>query len=75
MGLLDGRNAIVTGSARGLGLAMAGRFGEEGARVVLADIDAAALEEAQHKLGARGLTVSPCPADVTTWPGRRRRTR
>jgi 3-oxoacyl-[acyl-carrier protein] reductase len=65
MGLLDGRNAIVTGSARGLGLAMAERFGEEGARVVLSDIDAAALEEAQHKLTARGLEVSARPADVT----------
>jgi 3-oxoacyl-[acyl-carrier protein] reductase len=65
MGLLDGRNAIVTGSARGLGLAMAERFGEEGARVVLSDIDAAALEEAQHKLAARGLEVSARPADVT----------
>ena len=65
MGLLDGRNAIVTGSARGLGLAMAERFGEEGARVVLSDIDAAALEEAQDKLTARGLEVSTRPADVT----------
>lgn len=65
MGLLDGRNAIVTGSARGLGLAMAERFGEEGARVVLSDIDAAALEEAQDKLTARGLQVSARPADVT----------
>ena len=65
MGLLDGRNAIVTGSARGLGLAMAERFGEEGARVVLSDIDAAALEEARHKLTARGLEVSARPADVT----------
>jgi 3-oxoacyl-[acyl-carrier protein] reductase len=65
MGLLDGRNAIVTGSARGLGLAMAERFGEEGARVVLSDIDAAALEEAQYKLTARGLEVSARPADVT----------
>jgi 3-oxoacyl-[acyl-carrier protein] reductase len=65
MGLLDGRNAIVTGSARGLGLAMAERFGEEGARVVLCDIDAAALEEAQDKLAARGLEVSARPADVT----------
>jgi len=65
MGLLDGRNAIVTGSARGLGLAMAERFGEEGARVVLSDIDAAALEEAQDKLTARGLEVSARPADVT----------
>lgn len=65
MGLLDGRNAIVTGSARGLGLAMAERFGAEGARVVLSDIDAAALEEAQHKLSADGLEVSAVPADVT----------
>ena len=65
MGLLDGRSAIVTGSARGLGLAMAERFGEEGARVVLSDIDATALEEAQSKLAARGLEVSAFPADVT----------
>lgn len=65
MGLLDGRNAIVTGSARGLGLAMAERFGEEGARVVLSDVDAAALEEAQDKLTARGLQVIARPADVT----------
>jgi 3-oxoacyl-[acyl-carrier protein] reductase len=65
MGLLDGRNTIVTGSARGLGLAMAERFGAEGARVVLSDIDAAALEEAQHKLSADGLEVSAIPADVT----------
>jgi 3-oxoacyl-[acyl-carrier protein] reductase len=65
MGLLDGRNAIVTGSARGLGLAMAERFGAEGARVVLSDVDAAALEEAQHKLSADGLEVSAIPADVT----------
>lgn len=65
MGLLDGRNAIVTGSARGLGLAMAERFGEQGAHVVLSDIDAAALEEAQYKLMARGLEVSARPADVT----------
>jgi len=65
MGLLDGRIAIVTGSARGLGLAMAERFGAEGARVVLSDIDAAALEEAQHKLTADGLEVSAIPADVT----------
>jgi 3-oxoacyl-[acyl-carrier protein] reductase len=65
MGLLDGRNAIVTGSARGLGLAMAERFGAQGARVVLSDIDAAAVAEAQHKLSADGLEVTAIPADVT----------
>lgn len=65
MGLLDGRSAIVTGSARGLGLAMAERFGEEGARVVLSDIDAAALAEAQSKLAAQGIPVTALTADVT----------
>ena len=65
MGLLDGRNAIITGSARGLGLAMAMRFGEEGARVVLSDIDASALEEARSKLAARGFEVAAHAADVT----------
>jgi 3-oxoacyl-[acyl-carrier protein] reductase len=65
MGLLDGRNAIITGSARGLGLAMAERFGEEGARVVLSDIDASALKEAQSKLAARGFEVTALPANVT----------
>ncbi len=65
MGLLDERNVIVTGSARGLGLAMAERFGEQGAGVVLSDIDATALEEAQHKLTAQGLKVTARPADVT----------
>src|SRR3984885_16078202 len=65
MGLLDGRNAIVTGSARGLGLAMAERFGEEGANVVLRDVDAAALQQAQASLAERGFGVSAVPADVT----------
>ena len=65
MGLLDGRNAIITGSARGLGLAMAERFGEEGARVVLSDIDASALDEARSKLAARGFEVTALAADVT----------
>ena len=65
MGLLDGRSAIVTGSARGLGLAMAERFGEEGARVVLSDIDAAALEDSRSRLAARGFEVTALVADVT----------
>jgi 3alpha(or 20beta)-hydroxysteroid dehydrogenase len=38
MGRLDGRIAIVTGAARGMGAATARRFVEEGARVVVADV-------------------------------------
>ncbi|HKS63482.1 MAG TPA: SDR family oxidoreductase [Xanthobacteraceae bacterium] len=39
MGKLDGKTAIVTGGARGIGLAIARRYIAEGARVVIADID------------------------------------
>jgi NAD(P)-dependent dehydrogenase (short-subunit alcohol dehydrogenase family) len=43
--LLDGRVAIVTGAAKGIGLAVARRFGAEGATVVLADIADAPAQE------------------------------
>ena len=49
---LSGRVAIVTGGATGLGRATVERFVEEGARVVIADVDAARGEELATKLGA-----------------------
>jgi NAD(P)-dependent dehydrogenase (short-subunit alcohol dehydrogenase family) len=48
---LSGKIAIITGAARGIGLACAKRFIAEGARVVLADIDERGATEAKH-LGA-----------------------
>jgi glucose 1-dehydrogenase len=48
---LKDKVAIVTGAARGIGLAIAQRYVAEGARVTLADIDAAAGEAAAHALG------------------------
>ena len=51
MALLAGRTAVVTGGAQGLGLAIAGRFIAEGARVVLGDLDADATRAAAESLG------------------------
>src|SRR6266545_2993225 len=48
---LKDKVAIVTGAARGIGLAIARRYVAEGARVTIADIDAAAGEAAARALG------------------------
>ena len=62
MGLLEGRRAIVTGAAQGIGLAIARRFGEEGAAVLIADLDEAGAREAAA--GLPGFAVGMA-CDVT----------
>lgn len=52
--LLENKVAIVTGGARGIGYAVAQRFLEEGARVVIADVDEDAGSKAVQDLGAYG---------------------
>jgi NAD(P)-dependent dehydrogenase (short-subunit alcohol dehydrogenase family) len=52
MGKLDNKVAIVTGGARGIGLAIAKRYVAEGARVIVADIDEAAGKAAVTSLGS-----------------------
>ena len=51
---LDGKTAIVTGAAGGIGYAIARRFLEDGARVVIADLDAEKGEQAEADLGKLG---------------------
>jgi 3-oxoacyl-[acyl-carrier protein] reductase len=51
MSLLDGRTAVVTGGAQGIGLEIARVLVENGARVVIGDVDAAAVEKAVADLG------------------------
>lgn len=62
---LDRRTAVVTGAARGIGLAIVEALGEAGARVVLTDMNAAALGEAVDSLSAKGLRVDGELLDVT----------
>ena len=50
MGVLDGKAAIVTGSARGIGRATAELLAENGARVVINDLDADVAEQAAGEI-------------------------
>ena len=50
MGRFDGRVAVVTGAARGIGFGTATRFAEEGASVAVLDLDESAAAEAAAKL-------------------------
>jgi 3-oxoacyl-[acyl-carrier protein] reductase len=50
MGLLDGKAAIITGSARGIGRATAELFISEGARVLINDIDGDVAEQAAGEI-------------------------
>src|ERR1700745_604070 len=50
----EGRGAVITGGANGIGFATATEFARRGARVVLADVDKPALERAAARLHAEG---------------------
>ncbi|MCV7424811.1 3-oxoacyl-ACP reductase FabG [Mycobacterium yunnanensis] len=64
MSLLDGRTAVVTGGAQGIGFAIAERYVAEGAHVVLGDLDLAATEAAVERLGGREVAAA-VRCDVT----------
>jgi gluconate 5-dehydrogenase len=62
---LTGRTALITGSSKGIGYAIAGALASAGARVVLNARNAQALEQARAALSADGFEVHAAAFDVT----------
>jgi 3-oxoacyl-[acyl-carrier protein] reductase len=61
----EGRVAVVTGSARGIGAAIARRFAREGAHVVVADIDAEGAQSTANEITSGGDVAIGVHADVS----------
>ncbi|HKW88256.1 MAG TPA: SDR family NAD(P)-dependent oxidoreductase [Candidatus Acidoferrales bacterium] len=62
---LSGQSALVTGASRGIGLAIARRLGQMGARVAMCARDAKRLEQASATLSREGIQNLAFPADVS----------
>lgn len=63
---LRGKVAVVTGAASGIGRAMAERFGREGMRLVLADVEQGALDATAAELAADGVELTSIRVDVSS---------
>ena len=61
---IEGKVALVTGAASGIGRAAALRFADEGARVVVADIDSPGAQKTAAAITGRGATAVAVAADV-----------
>jgi len=57
--------AVVTGAASGIGRALAQRFAQAGMKVVLADVETAALEEARREIESSGAAALAVRTDVS----------
>ena len=66
MDRLKGKTALVTGAAHGIGRAIAQLFGEEGAHVVLTDIDREAGEAAAAEMCGAGFEAAFCHGDAAS---------
>ncbi|WP_430335957.1 3-oxoacyl-ACP reductase FabG [Rhodococcus sp. ACT016] len=65
MPLLNKRAAVITGGAQGIGYAIARRFVDEGAKVILGDVDSTSLQNAAERLGGPEVALG-VRCDVTS---------
>ncbi|MDB5846706.1 MAG: short-chain dehydrogenase [Rhodoferax sp.] len=63
---LDGKTALVTGSGRGIGNAIARALGRAGAKIVVNDLDGAVCEAAVRELVSEGIRARAAPFDVSS---------
>ena len=62
---LDGKTALVTGAAQGIGEGYCIALGEAGAKIAVVDINISKAEETAHRLEARGITAIAIKTDVS----------
>jgi 2-deoxy-D-gluconate 3-dehydrogenase len=63
---LSNKAAIVTGGAKGIGYGIAYRLAEAGAKVLIADIDEAAAQQAAQELVGKGLSADALRVDISS---------
>jgi 3-hydroxybutyrate dehydrogenase len=63
--LLIGKSAFITGSASGIGLEMARAFAQEGAKVIISDLNKEKSEQVAAQLKEEGFEALAAPCDVT----------
>lgn len=68
MGELEGKVAIVTGAAKGFGLASSKKFLDEGAKVVMTDVDDTEGQKQANALGDNAIFIKQDVSDEESWP-------
>lgn len=66
MVVYEGKVAVITGGASGVGRSLAFEFGRRGAKVLIADVDRDALEQTAAELRAAGVEATAAICDVTS---------
>jgi 3-oxoacyl-[acyl-carrier protein] reductase len=65
MNTLQGKTAIISGSGRGIGAAVARKLAGHGANVVINDLDASVATQLASEIATAGGSATACPGDVT----------